>query len=163
MSGPASLQASLYWNSNDSINIDLLPQFDVEDWLTEKKSTGNKAELKNILAEKLPRRFAEKFADLASANIALNQLTEKKLHELAAMLHNWTLLPAGTVGYRKAEVTRGGVNTDELSSKTMAAKKSLVFILSAKWSTSQDNLEVTTSSGPGLPALQPVRIADRSN
>lgn len=124
LSGPASLQASLYWNKNDSIKIDLLPQFDAEKWLTRfKNSNHNKTELKNILSEKLPKRFAEKFAQMSNLNKPINQLNERQISEVAELLHAWTLQPAGTVGYRKAEVTRGGVDTKELSSQTMEAKK----------------------------------------
>ncbi len=124
LSGPASLQASLYWHKGDALQIDLLPQFDVETWLMRIKSShNNKSELKNVLAEKLPKRFAEKFVQLMNMNRPINQLSEQKIAELSQHLHNWSIFPAGTVGYRKAEVTRGGVNTDELSSKTMEAKK----------------------------------------
>lgn len=123
LSGPASLQASLYWHSKDSIDIDLLPEFDVEKWITEKKLDGNRSELKNILADKLPKRFAEKFVQFVDMNAPLHQLTEKKLKELADRLHSWSIHPSGTVGYKKAEVTRGGVSTNDLSSKTMEAKK----------------------------------------
>ena len=124
LSGPASLQASLYWHKGEALQIDLLPQFDVETWLTRiRTSHNNKSELKNILGEKLPKRFAEKFVQLVNMNRPINQLNEKQIGDLAQQLHNWSIHPAGTVGYRKAEVTRGGVDTNELSSKTMEAKK----------------------------------------
>ncbi len=124
LSGPASLQASLYWTKGDAIKIDLLPQFDAEKWLTRiKNSHNNKVELKNVLSEKLPKRFAEKFTQLMNMNRPINQLNEKQITTLAERLHSWTLFPAGTVGYRKAEVTRGGVDTKELSSQTMESKK----------------------------------------
>ncbi len=124
LSGPASLQASLYWHKGEALQIDLLPQFDIETWLSRiKTSHNNKSELKNILGEKLPKRFAEKFVQLVNMNRPINQLNEKQIADLAQQLHNWSIHPAGTVGYRKAEVTRGGVDTNELSSKTMEAKK----------------------------------------
>jgi predicted Rossmann fold flavoprotein len=124
LSGPASLQASLYWQKNQALKIDLLPQFDAKTWLNRiKTSHNNKSELKNVLSEKLPKRFAEKFAQLLNMNRPINQLNEKQIDELAQQLHEWTLHPARTVGYRKAEVTRGGVDTKELSSQTMEAKK----------------------------------------
>jgi predicted Rossmann fold flavoprotein len=124
LSGPASLQASLYWQKDQALKIDLLPQFDAKTWLNRiKTSHNNKSELKNVLSEKLPKRFAEKFAQLLNMSRPINQLNEKQIDELAQQLHEWTLHPAGTVGYRKAEVTRGGVDTKELSSQTMEAKK----------------------------------------
>ncbi|CAN5164623.1 NAD(P)/FAD-dependent oxidoreductase [soil metagenome] len=124
LSGPASLQASLYWHKGEALKIDLLPQFDAEKWLSRiKTSHNNKVELKNVLSEKLPKRFAEKFAQLINMNRPINQLNEKQIGDLAQHLHGWSFHPAGTVGYRKAEVTRGGVDTKELSSQTMAAKK----------------------------------------
>lgn len=124
LSGPASLQASLYWHKGEALKFDLLPQFDAEKWLSRiKTSHNNKVEVKNVLSEKLPKRFAEKFAQLMNMNRPINQLNEKQISDLAQHLHGWTLYPAGTVGYRKAEVTRGGVDTKQLSSQTMEAKK----------------------------------------
>ncbi len=124
LSGPASLQASLYWHKGEALKFDLLPQFDAEKWLSRiKTSHNNKVELKNVLSEKLPKRFAEKFAQLMNMNRPINQLNEKQISDLAQHLHEWTLHPSGTVGYRKAEVTRGGVDTKQLSSQTMEAKK----------------------------------------
>ena len=123
LSGPASLQASLYWNKGDTIELDLLPEFDVSAWLAEKRANGGKAEIKNMLAELLPKRFAEKFCETTGFMSPLNQLNESKLSAFSQALHAWQVKPEGTVGYRKAEVTRGGIDTDELSSKTMEAKK----------------------------------------
>lgn len=124
LSGPASLQASLYWHKGDALTIDLLPQFDAHKWITHiRGSEHSKVELKNLLADKLPKRFAERFAQMAGLSRPINQLNEKQIDELADKLHNWKIHPSGTVGYRKAEVTRGGVDTKELSSQTMEAKK----------------------------------------
>lgn len=122
LSGPASLQASLYWRNGDAIEIDLLPGFNVSDWLAQKRANGNRAEVKNVLSDLLPKRFAEKFCEMGGFNSPLNQLNDQRLAALSEALHNWQIKPGGTVGYRKAEVTRGGVDTDELSSKTMEAK-----------------------------------------
>lgn len=123
LSGPASLQASLYWNPGKYLSINLLPTIDAEEWLLETRRSGSKVELKNILAEQLPKRFAEKFCKLYQPSVPISQLSEKRLTELAEHLHDWKVKPARTVGYKKAEVTRGGVDTNELSSKTMEAKK----------------------------------------
>src|SRR5262249_23295148 len=123
LSGPASLQASLYWDKGQVIAIDLLPETDIYEQLVSKKQAGTKLELKNLLAEYLPKRFAERFCQLHLKSAPVNQISESKLQILAQQIHNWQIVPGGTVGYKKAEVTRGGVDTDELSSKTMEAKK----------------------------------------
>jgi predicted Rossmann fold flavoprotein len=123
LSGPAILQASLYWHHGQSIAIDLLPSFDTDKWLTACKKSGTKHDIKNILAEKLPKRFAEKFCALNKLDLKINQLQERDIAELSSMLHGWQISPNGTIGYRKAEVTRGGVDTNELSSKTMESKR----------------------------------------
>lgn len=123
LSGPASLQASLYWHKGEPLSIDLMPDFDVHQWLLAKHKSGAKSEVKNVLAEKLPKRFAEVFCALNSVAVPLNQLNEKRLDDFCRNIHNWQIYPQSTVGYRKAEVTRGGVDTNELSSKTMEAKK----------------------------------------
>ena len=130
LSGPASLQGSLYWKSGDSLSINLLPDTDVNLWLKELKHSGNKMELKNLLGQRLPKRFAEKFCELRKREAKLASMTDKELDNLADNLCAWKIHPKGTVGYRKAEVTRGGVDTDFLSSKTMEAKsvKGLYFI-----------------------------------
>lgn len=123
LSGPASLQASLYWHKGEAVDIDLLPDLSAHDWLTEAKHSGVKLELKNLLADKLPRRFSEKFCSLNDWEGRVNQLNEGEIKLISERLHSWQLYPDSTVGYRKAEVTRGGVDTDELSSKTMESKK----------------------------------------
>lgn len=127
LSGPAALQVSLHWKIGDSVLIDLLPDLEVFQWLMEKKKAGNRSLLKNLLAEILPARFASRFCELylpaKFAELPLPQIPEKELEAFSKKLHAWTLLPAGTVGYSKAEVTRGGVDTEALSSKTMEARQ----------------------------------------
>lgn len=123
LSGPAILQASLYWHKGEDIVIDMQPEFDADKWLAGKKKAGTKSDIKNVLGEIMPKRLAEKFCALNELEMPFNQLQEKDVAALANLLHAWTMLPTGTIGYKKAEVTRGGVNTNELSSKTMEAKK----------------------------------------
>jgi predicted Rossmann fold flavoprotein len=124
LSGPAALQASLHWYPGDPIEIDLLPGQETFRWFLEKKKAGNRGIVKNLLAELLPARFAERFCELYfPQNSPLPQVSEKALEAFCEKLHHWTFVPGGTVGYGKAEVTRGGVDTDELSSKTLEAKK----------------------------------------
>lgn len=123
LSGPASLQASLYWNKGDAIEIDLLPGKNCYEFLSGQKKKGAKSELKNVLSELLPKRLAEKFCQFQNQSRPLNQLSEPELEKFAQVLHQWQIVPPSTVGYRKAEVTRGGVSTAELSSKTMESSK----------------------------------------
>ena len=131
-SGPVALQASLHWNPGDVVKINFIPGLSREDllaWFGGRK--GGKAELKNQMAELVPKRLAERFCDLYLPTLTdLGNLPKKDLEAFCEQLQNWPFVPAGTVGYGKAEVTRGGVDTDELSSKTMEAKKApgLYFI-----------------------------------
>ena len=127
LSGPAALQGSLYWNTGDEITINLLPNISLHEWLLNKKADGDRSLVKNLLAQLLPARFADRFCELylPSADLLtkpLPQVPESALEAFSHGIHHWTLTPSGTVGYRKAEVTKGGVDTDELSSKTMEAK-----------------------------------------
>lgn len=121
LSGPAILQISSFWQPGETVLVDLLPTIDAEAWLQQMQSEQPKAELKTVLAYKLPKRFAEMFCQ-QQGNPRLNSLNEKQLAEWAELLHAWPIKPSGTEGYRTAEVTLGGVSTDELSSKTMQCK-----------------------------------------
>jgi hypothetical protein len=124
LSGPAALQASLHWNKGDTVTIDLLPGQSVFQWFLNKKKQGSRAIVRNLLSELLPSRFAERFCELYfPSELPLPQVSEKALEAFCERLHAWKIVPSGTVGYSKAEVTRGGVDTDELSSKTMEARK----------------------------------------
>jgi len=124
LSGPAALQTSLHWNSGDEIIINLLPEIRVFDGFLKKKKEGSRAIVKNLLAELLPVRFANRLCELYfPSTLPLPQVSEKELESFCEKLQAWTIVPSGTVGYSKAEVTRGGVDTDELSSKTLEARK----------------------------------------
>ncbi len=124
LSGPAALQASLHWHPGEAITIDLLPELSMFEWFKEKKKNGSRMIVRNLLSEVLPSRFAEKLCDLEFPDtLPLPQVSEKNLEAFCAKLHAWKMKPAGTVGYSKAEVTRGGIDTNELSSKTLEAKK----------------------------------------
>lgn len=124
LSGPAILQISSYWQEGESVELDLLPNTQVLDFIEATKQKQPKLSLKNALTQKLPKRFIELLIeDFALPDKALNQLSHKELEQIAQSIHHWQVQPGGTEGYRTAEVTLGGVNTDELSSKTMEAKK----------------------------------------
>ncbi len=129
LSGPATLQASLHWNEGDMVHFNLVPETDAFEWFLSRKKSGNKSLLKNLLSELIPSRLADRLVETYfSANspvhsLPLAQVPDQAIKELCEIIHDWTIVPSGTVGYSKAEVTRGGVDTDELSSKTMESKK----------------------------------------
>ncbi len=122
LSGPASLQASLYWKRDNSLSINLLPTMDAGQYLLEQKQKRGKQEVKNVLSDVLPKRFAEYFTEHLHVAGPLASLDGKRMQLLAANLNNWQVKPEKTVGYKKAEVTRGGVDTAALSSTTMETK-----------------------------------------
>jgi hypothetical protein len=118
LSGPAILQISSYWNGGDALSIDLLPDGDAGQWLeSERRST---ARLDNMLARRLPRRLAQQWSAAHGAAMPVSEIDDGRRRELAHLLHDWRVLPSGTLGYNKAEVTLGGVDTRALSSRTMA-------------------------------------------
>jgi hypothetical protein len=121
LSGPAVLQASSYWGEGDYIEINLLPDTDSYEFLLSRQK--NKAELHNILSGVFSRNFARRWCEVHSYMRPMNRFNGKELKEIAGRLHAWRLWPKKTEGYRNAEVTLGGVDTEELSSKTMEAKK----------------------------------------
>lgn len=118
LSGPAILQASSYWQSGGSMTIDLAPGRNVIDAVL-KGGTRNDATLRNAFVGILPKRFADRWIELHPQK----DWTNTSLDEFETRLHHWEIRPSGTEGYEKAEVTAGGVDTDELSSKTMEARK----------------------------------------
>ena len=121
LSGPAILNISLYWNIGDSININLMPDLDIHEiFLTKRQS---KIKLSNLLSQYFPDRFSRTFCDAYTESKPLNQYTEKELQKIAHQIHNWKIQPSGTEGFKKAEVTLGGIDTNELSSKTMESKQ----------------------------------------
>lgn len=123
ISGPAILQISSYWQPGREVSVDLLPQREVAAWLAKKQRNRPAAELKTILGEVLPKRLAFRLCELGLDNRPLRQFRAAELRGIAEQLQHWRFRPSGTEGYRTAEVTLGGVNTDELSSTTMASKK----------------------------------------
>ncbi|MCK9555322.1 NAD(P)/FAD-dependent oxidoreductase [bacterium] len=123
LSGPAILQASNYWHKGDEIIINLLPDVNLEEqlalWQREKpKSTG-----KNLLSTLLPRRLAAYLCSGLNIERPISQYSKKDMKRIAEIFNAWGVRPVDTEGYSKAEVTRGGVDTDELSSRTFEAKK----------------------------------------
>lgn len=125
LSGPAILQISSYWRKGDSIAIDLSPGVDLTAELLARHSS--KMEMKNVLAQFLPKRFCDVWCDAHAQyippNKSLVQFKHKEIEDIAQQLQHWELHPIGSEGFAKAEVTAGGVDTNELSSKTMEARR----------------------------------------
>jgi predicted Rossmann fold flavoprotein len=121
LSGPAVLQISSYWKPNEDVSFDLYPHESAEEWLVASRS--EKADLPTLLGGIWPKRFAEAWAACHADGVRLAHLTTTDRARLASAIHQWKLKPSGTEGYAKAEVTLGGVDTAELSSKTMEARK----------------------------------------
>ncbi|WP_286877235.1 MULTISPECIES: NAD(P)/FAD-dependent oxidoreductase [Pantoea] len=123
LSGPAVLQISSYWQPGEFISVNLLPALALNDYLDEQRSAHPNLSLKNSLAKILPKRLVEVLQAMnLIPDVTLKQLNSKQQAELAQLLHQWRVQPNGTEGYRTAEVTLGGVDTTQLSSKTMEAR-----------------------------------------
>ena len=123
LSGPAVLQASSYWVAGAPVTIDLLPGVDLSELVAAARPNHPRMALKTLLADFLPKRVAQRWGELWLPDKALAQLGKADMQQAADCLHRWTVTPAGTEGYATAEVTMGGVDTDELSSRTMACKR----------------------------------------
>ncbi|PKF77458.1 aminoacetone oxidase family FAD-binding enzyme [Vibrio sp. vnigr-6D03] len=131
LSGPAVLQISSFWQAGQKVTINLIPEADVMDLLTTSREKHPNQSLKNTLSKVLPKRLVETLIERKElVDKPLKQFNDKELQAIEAYLENWQILPNGTEGYRTAEVTLGGVNTDHLSSKTMECKdiQGLYFI-----------------------------------
>ncbi|MCC6491308.1 MAG: NAD(P)/FAD-dependent oxidoreductase [Candidatus Hydrogenedentes bacterium] len=123
LSGPAILQISSYWKAGDVLTIDMLPSIRLDEHLLALKRKGSKAEVGTIVGDLLPKRLAQRWSALHSWSGPLNQYKDAALLEAAKTVHGWRITPSGTEGFAKAEVTRGGVDTAELSPKTMESKR----------------------------------------
>jgi predicted Rossmann fold flavoprotein len=126
LSGPAVLQISSYWQPGETIQLNLLPEHNAQEHLLQAKSQQPKALLRTVLSELLPRALALELQELwwaEQADVSMNELRDELLRDIGKQLNNWVLKPAGTEGYRSAEVTLGGIDTDEVSSRTMESKQ----------------------------------------
>jgi predicted Rossmann fold flavoprotein len=121
LSGPAVLQASNYWHPHEPLTIDLLPDTDARDLLTAKRDSRQK--LANFLGERLPQRLADALTEANFPNKPLDQLSDREIRQIGNFLNGWQVRFLATEGYDRAEVTLGGVSTDELSSQTMESKR----------------------------------------
>jgi len=126
LSGPAMLQASSHWSPGGAIEIDLLPGLDAADVLLAAKKARPKSLLRVVLVGHLPKALVAELQSLFWPTIEstpLAEIPDDRLREVAARLQSWSIKPAATEGYRTAEVTLGGIDTDELSSKTMECRR----------------------------------------
>ncbi len=126
LSGPAALQISSYWMPGDDIELNLMPAADAAQVLLQAKAEHPRSRLRTVLTHHLPRALVLELQALFwpdSAETAIGELPNARLQSIAQQLQRWTLRPAATEGYRTAEVTLGGIDTDELSSQTMACKR----------------------------------------
>jgi predicted Rossmann fold flavoprotein len=130
LSGPAILQASSYWQPGKPVVIDLLPGVDLAALLRDRRLGRDRAEARTIVSRFLPRRLADRWFEIHAPSKPAAALSDTEIEAISESFHRWNFHPAGTEGYEKAEVTAGGVDTAELSSKTFEARQSpgLYFI-----------------------------------
>ena len=123
LSGPAVLQISSYWQPGDAIEIDLLPKDTLKQSLSDAKKNHPKKHLHNLLSQLLPTRLAQTWTQHERDwQRMLAETADKQIHRLFQSLTAWSIKPNGTQGYKRAEVTRGGIDTRELSSRTMESR-----------------------------------------
>ncbi len=123
LSGPAILQASSYWREGDSIYINLLPDLDAAEWLVDQRHRRGQAQIARLLKMLLPNRLVDHLAGDWFVDQKLGGVAATELEELGSRLNGWEFKPGGSEGYRTAEVTLGGIDTNEVSSKTFEMKK----------------------------------------
>ena len=123
LSGPSILQISSYWKLNDVIEINLSPTIDLFNFLTYKKASSPKANINNLISEIMPKRLALTLCADNNLNGNISEISDNLLKKFSKSINGWIIKPIGSEGYRTAEVTRGGIDTNELSSKTMMSKE----------------------------------------
>jgi len=130
LSGPSILQISSYWKLGSNIKINLSPDLDIHKFLEDRKKSNPKQEINTVIAEILPKRLAHMICKENNVSGNISELPNKILKELSEAINAWVIKPIGSEGYRTAEVTQGGIDTNEISSKTMMSIKNpgLFFI-----------------------------------
>lgn len=123
LSGPVILQLSSYWELGDEVSINLLPDIDAFDWISAQQKEKADTQLVTLLASQFSKKFAQKIGSLWFDNKPLKQLNTKDIKLISEKLHHWVVKPHGTEGYRTAEITLGGIDVEQISSKTMEVKK----------------------------------------
>ncbi|MDZ4786071.1 MAG: NAD(P)/FAD-dependent oxidoreductase [bacterium] len=130
VSGPAILQISSYWRKGDSVKIDLLPDIDISEIITNQIKENGLVEIKTLLSNYLAKRFVQRIFESWLESKPVKQLLPKDIQKISDFFHNWIITPIDTEGYKTAEVTLGGVDVNEISSKTFESTKmpNLYFI-----------------------------------
>ena len=123
LSGPSILQISSYWRLGDDIKINLSPKLDIGKFLEDRKNANPRLDINIIISEILPKRLAHIICNENNVSGNICELSNKELYQLSRSINAWAINPTGSEGYRTAEVTLGGIDTDEISSKTMMSKK----------------------------------------
>ncbi|MDA9179359.1 NAD(P)/FAD-dependent oxidoreductase [Candidatus Pelagibacter ubique] len=123
LSGPSILQISSYWKLGDNIKVNLSPKLDVDKFLNDRKISNPKQDISIIVSKILPKRLAHIICNENNVNGNICELSNKVLTSLSNSINAWAINPTGTEGYRTAEVTLGGIDTEEISSKTMMSNK----------------------------------------
>ena len=123
LSGPSILQISSYWRLGDDIKINLSPKLDIGKFLEDRKNVNPRLDINIIISEILPKRLAHIICNENNVSGNICELSNKELYQLSRSINAWAINPTGSEGYRTAEVTLGGIDTDEISSKTMMSKK----------------------------------------
>ena len=123
LSGPSILQISSYWKLGDNIKVNLSPKLDLDKFLNDRKISNPKQDISIIVSEILPKRLAHIICNENNVNGNICELSNKVLTSLSNSINAWAINPTGTEGYRTAEVTLGGIDTEEISSKTMMSNK----------------------------------------
>ena len=123
LSGPSILQISSYWKLKEEIQVNLSPDIDIYEFLLQKKSSNSKQDVQSAISEILPKRLSQIICENLNIKGKIVDISNIILNKLSLFINSWRLNPIGTEGYRTAEVTLGGVDTDEISSKTMMSNK----------------------------------------
>ena len=123
LSGPAILQASSYWRPGVPVAIDLLPQVRLPEFLRAARTSGERSEVHTVLGRLLPRRLADRWCEMHGISGTVPALSDREIDRLSQTVHGWQVQASGTEGYEKAEVTAGGIDTAQISSKTFEAQK----------------------------------------
>ena len=123
LSGPSVLQISSYWYKGDEVIINCYPDSDLYQLLKTKRNEGSTRQIKNLLQELFPQRFVDYMIPLSIGNMRTSEISDNNLQKISDLIQKWIIYPVGTEGYPKAEVTVGGIDTNELSSRTMECRK----------------------------------------
>jgi len=123
LSGPSILQISSYWKLKEEIQVNLSPDIDIYEFLLQKKSSNSKQDVQSAISEILPKRLSQIICENLNIKGKIVDISNIILNKLSLFINSWRLNPIGTEGYRTAEVTLGGIDTDEISSKTMMSNK----------------------------------------